>query len=75
MWDSAGREKFKTLPPECYQSVQTIFICYDITNYETFESVKKYYEKSMKFAPHVLKVMLGLKADLEEKRVVPKEEA
>ena len=74
IWDTAGHEKFRTITTSYYKSAQAIIIVYDITDQATFEHVKNWMVEIDKFAKQgVLKVIVGNKKDLEDKRQVPEE--
>ena len=76
IWDTAGHEKFRTITTSYYKSAQAIIILYDITEKTSFEHIKYWLVEIDKFAKQgVLKVLVGNKKDLEEKRQVSKEEA
>ena len=74
IWDTAGHEKFRTITTSYYKSAQAIIILYDITDLSTFEHVKNWIIEIDKFAkPGVLRVIVGNKKDLEDKRQVSTE--
>ena len=76
IWDTAGHEKFRTLTTSYYKSAQAIIILYDITEKSSFENIKFWLVEIDKFAKQgVLKILVGNKKDLEEKRQVSTEEA
>ena len=76
IWDTAGHEKFRTITTSYYKSAHAIIILYDITELSSFEHIKNWMEEIEKFGkPGVLKIIVGNKKDLEDKRQVSKEMA
>ncbi|KAJ8036537.1 Ras-related protein Rab-31 [Holothuria leucospilota] len=75
LWDTAGQERFRSMAPMYYRKANAAFIVYDITSYESFDSVKSWVEELKKNvdAPLVICV-LGNKCDLAEQRQVPLDE-
>ena len=74
IWDTAGHEKFRTITTSYYKSAHAIIILYDITDLSTFEHVKNWMVDIDKFGKQgVLKVIVGNKKDLEDKRQVSEE--
>ena len=39
LWDTAGQDRFKSLPKKYYQNADGIFLFFDVTNKETFNDV------------------------------------
>jgi Ras-related protein Rab-1A len=76
IWDTAGHEKFRTITTSYYKSAHAIIILYDITEQSSFEHIKNWMVEIEKFVKQgVLKLIVGNKKDLEDKRQVSKEEA
>ncbi|MHA1784121.1 MAG: Rab family GTPase, partial [Candidatus Helarchaeota archaeon] len=80
IWDIAGQEKFNVMRKMFYKGADGVFILYDITNEETFQSLKKwtndyldFYKKESTKLP-LIGIVLGNKLDLEESREVSTEE-
>ena len=76
LWDTAGQEKFKSITKNLILRVQGIIILFDITNKESFNNlniwIKTIKEQCGKNFPILI---AGNKTDLEENRLVEKEEA
>uniref|UniRef100_A0A1I7S3M1 Ras-related protein Rab-43 n=1 Tax=Bursaphelenchus xylophilus TaxID=6326 RepID=A0A1I7S3M1_BURXY len=71
VWDTGGQERFRTITQSYYRSAHGIVLCYDITCRQSFESLHRWIEDVSKFAvPNVAKVLVGTKADLEDRRMV-----
>ena len=71
--DTAGQEKFNTITESYYKQADCCLLVYDITNKDSFDTVKNYYVPKIKeYCNQILKVvLLGNKADLEDQRQVP----
>ena len=75
LWDTAGQERFKSLIPSYVKDSSVAVICYDITNADTFNSVKTWVEnaRSMR-GEEVVLFIAGNKSDLAEQRAVSEED-
>ena len=40
VWDTAGQEKYKTIPAQYFRGIQGILLVYDLTDMETFIRVQ-----------------------------------
>ncbi|XGW30240.1 hypothetical protein V3C99_009323 [Haemonchus contortus] len=75
IWDTGGQERFRTITQSYYRSANGIVLCYDITCKQSFNSLQRWIDDVSKFAaPNVVKLLVATKCDLEEQRVVEKEE-
>ncbi|OHT15521.1 Ras-related protein RABD1 [Tritrichomonas foetus] len=75
IWDTAGQERFQSITANYYHGSHAIAVVYDITNRQSFENVRKWLTEVDKLAnPLVCKLIVGNKADLEDKRVVSRSE-
>ncbi|KAM3132207.1 hypothetical protein pb186bvf_015667 [Paramecium bursaria] len=75
IWDTAGQDRFRTITCSYYRGAHGIIIVYDITDRESFESVKQWMQEIDKYAMEdVVRMLVGNKSDLEEKRAVSFEE-
>ncbi|CAD7926704.1 unnamed protein product [Amoebophrya sp. A25] len=74
VWDTAGQERFRTITPAYYRSAMGVVMVYDITDEGTFNNVEMWLNNLSQHANgDVQKILIGNKADLEEKRKVAKE--
>ena len=74
IWDTAGHEKFRTITTSYYKSAHAIIVLYDITDESSFEHIKNWMIDIDKFGKQgVLKVLIGNKIDMEDKRKITKE--
>ncbi|QLG72883.1 hypothetical protein HG535_0D05920 [Zygotorulaspora mrakii] len=71
IWDTAGQERFRTITSSYYRGSHGIIIVYDVTDQESFNGVKMWLQEIDRYATStVLKLLVGNKCDLKEKRVV-----
>ena len=76
IWDTAGHEKFRTITTSYYKSAHAIIILYDITQKASFDHIRNWITEIDKFGKQgVLKVIVGNKLDMENKRKITKEVA
>ena len=75
IWDTAGEERLKTLTYSYYRGCHVILIIFDVTDRNSFSKIDNWIECIDKFAKrNVLKLLVGNKIDLDDKRVVSKDE-
>jgi Ras-related protein Rab-1A len=71
IWDTAGQERFRTITSSYYRGAHGIIIVYDITDQDSYENVKQWLNEIERYANEkVDKLLVGNKADLEDKRKV-----
>jgi Ras-related protein Rab-1A len=76
IWDTAGQERFKTITSSYYRGSDGIFVVFDITNKESFHSLKSWFEDIGAYAEkNVVLSLLGNKVDQEEFRKVDSNQA
>ena len=65
MWDTGGRESFRTILTSYYRGAHGVFILLDLTIKNSIDSVKSYYETVSKYgSEYVQIVLIGTKSDL-----------
>ena len=75
IWDTAGQERFKNIQANYYKGANGILVVYDITNRESFEHLNSWLIEIEKNGNrNVYKILIGNKADLEDRRNIQKEE-
>jgi Ras-related protein Rab-1A len=75
MWDTAGQERFRTITKGYYRGSNGIVIVYDITDRESFEQTYHWVKEIDAHASaDVCRLLVGNKADLEDKRAVKTDE-
>lgn len=76
IWDTAGQDRFKAITYSFYKQANGVIIAFDVTRRESFENVKTWVDSIYEHAdPKITKVLVGNKIDLENDRVVKREEA
>ena len=75
LYDTAGEERFRSLSIKTVKNSQGIVLVYDITNRESFEHLVNWLNEIKDESDKVSMILFGNKCDLEEKRIVTKQEA
>ena len=76
IWDTAGQEKYNTLTTTFFKSTHAILLCFAIDDRASFDALNNWMAQVAANAPkNVLLVLVGNKADLQQKRVILQEEA
>ena len=71
IWDTAGQERFKNIIASYYRGAHGILLIYDVTDKNSFKNLSNWLIEIEKNASkNVLKVLIGNKTDLEDKRVI-----
>ena len=71
IWDTAGQERFKNIIASYYRGAHGILLIFDVTDKESFKNLSNWIIEIEKNASkNVLKVLIGNKTDLEDKRVI-----
>ena len=71
IWDTAGQERFKNIITSYYRGAHGILLIYDITDKDSFKSLQNWLIEIEKNAhKNVVKVLIGNKCDLDDKRVI-----
>ena len=71
IWDTAGQERFKNIISSYYRGVHGILLIYDVTDKDSFKNLNNWLIEIEKNAnKNVVKVLIGNKADLEDKRII-----
>lgn len=74
-WDTSGQERFKSINSSYYRTASAVFAVFDVSNRESFVELSYWVDEISKLAPNVIKVIVGNKVDLIQKRVVSEAEA
>ena len=76
IWDTAGQESFRSITRIFYRGAQIVFLTFDITREETFANLGDWLKEIKQHAsPDVTVFLIGCKSDLEDQRMVQKEQA
>merc|ERR1719343_624734 len=75
LWDTAGQERFRSLIPSYIRDSSGAIVVYDISNRTSFLNTSKWIEDvRTERGTDVVIVLVGNKADLQDRRQVSKEE-
>jgi small GTP-binding protein len=76
IWDTAGQERFHSLTPLYYKNAKAAIVVFDVANAGSFERAKTWVKDLMEKAnPGIVIALCGNKIDLEDSRVVKKDDA
>ena len=70
IWDTSGSKKLEGITKIYYTNCAIIFIFYDITNKQSFDSIYEYVNYIKEIYKNVKVVIIGTKTDLYNKRTV-----
>ena len=71
IWDTAGQEKFAPLAHIYYRDAEIAFLVYDITNKDSFGTLREWYAELKEKGPKGIMIcVLGNKLDLEDQQEV-----
>lgn len=71
IWDTAGQERFRTITSSYYRGAHGIIIVYDVTDQDSFNNVRQWLQEIDRYATGgVMKLLVGNKADLSDKKIV-----
>jgi len=75
IWDTAGQERFRTITQAYYRGAMGILLVYDVTDRKSFDNIRTWMRNIDQHAnEQVVKILLGNKCDMSDKRAVSKEE-
>lgn len=74
IWDTAGQERFRTITATYYRGAHGVIVVYDVTDPQTFVSIKKWLLEIQNHCDEVPRVLVGNKLD-SPNRVVTESDA
>ncbi len=75
IWDTAGQERFRTITNAYYRGAMGVLLVYDVTSRSSFENIEHWMTNISKCASSdVNKLILANKCDIEDERVISREE-
>jgi Ras-related protein Rab-11A len=75
LWDTAGQERYRAISGAYYRGAVGVLICFDITNYKSFQNVEKWLKECKDHNSDADIVLIGTKCDLEHIRCISYNEA
>lgn len=76
IWDTAGEERFQSIMPMYYRAANAALLIFDLTSRESFATIKQMLIQFHRHCDeHVVKLLIGNKLDLTDKRDVSEKEA
>eukprot|EP01094_Clydonella_sp_ATCC50884_P027036 TRINITY_DN7604_c0_g1_i3.p1 TRINITY_DN7604_c0_g1~~TRINITY_DN7604_c0_g1_i3.p1 ORF type:complete len:250 (+),score=36.38 TRINITY_DN7604_c0_g1_i3:605-1354(+) len=76
IWDKDGRDRFRTVGSCYYRCAHAIIVCYEVTDLASWRNVRQWLQEVDRYAcESVIRMVVGMKCELEYKRVVSFEEA
>ena len=75
LFDTAGQERYKSISLNTVKNADGIILMYDITNQKSYDSISEWMEKiSENLESDIPIILIGNKCDLNEERIISKEE-
>ncbi|MBD3194676.1 MAG: GTP-binding protein [Candidatus Lokiarchaeota archaeon] len=78
LWDIAGQSKFNRMRTHFYQGAEGVLLVFDLTESESFNNIKNWYQDIKKNTPgrhKIIGFIIGNKSDLENRRKVSHQSA
>ena len=77
LWDTAGQEKFRNIARQYYKGANGVLLIYDVCDRKSYERIGFWMDelKQNNEIEQLYIILVGNKIDLEEKRVITREEA
>lgn len=69
--DTGGQEMYDCIPSSYYRDVHGAFLIYDVSNFRSFERLKKWHKRLQEYCPEAPTILVGNKIDLGDHRGVP----
>ncbi|XP_043722040.1 ras-related protein Rab11A [Telopea speciosissima] len=76
IWDTAGQERYRAVTSAYYRGAVGAMLVYDMTKRQSFDHIPRWLEELRSHADkNIVIILIGNKADLENQRAVPTEDA
>nr|CAH7754523.1 unnamed protein product [Callosobruchus chinensis] len=77
IWDTAGQERFRTLTPSYYRDAQGAILVFDVSSYSSFSKLEVWLNELETYSTksNIVKMIIGNKIDVKDKREVSREDA
>ena len=75
IWDTSGEERFRSITKSFYRNADGLFLLYDLTNENSFDSIKNWIRNIREYNNDLKILLIGNKLDLIEERVISTEKA
>ena len=75
LWDTSGRNEFRSITTSFFRGVDGAFIAYDITDRASYLSISNWITDVTEHNPDCKIMLVGCKSDLEENRRITTQEA
>ena len=76
LWDTAGQDKYQCMSSQYYKRASGAILVFSLTDRESFESCKKWYDDLREHGEESVEVLLvGNKSDLKTQRQIESKEA
>jgi len=69
LWDFAGEKRFRELLPDYCKGASGAFICFDISDYDTFREIPEWLKIIRQKAGFIPIILMGMKWDLQNHEV------
>lgn len=71
IWDTAGQERYKSVTSSYYKGARGVFVLYDLTKQDTFESVDEWIKDANLYCQQKPTIMIiGTKCDLSNLKII-----
>lgn len=74
LWDLAGQSQFKKVRQSYLSNAEAGILAFDVTNPSSFQNIENWHKEILSASPNISLILVGNKIDLEDKRVVSREE-
>ena len=76
LWDTSGQEMFRSITRSYYRGAIVAVVVFDITRYDTFKDIRKWFEDVYTMGNNkTIVILVGNKTDLSHKRQVTEQDA